>query len=72
MKQILTIPYNLVLNTAGSWLGELSDGRRNKVKEKEKALKGVRLEIDKLEFTDLYDKRDLVDTTRSFGSSSWT
>jgi hypothetical protein len=52
---------------AESWLGELSEGRRNKVKEKEQALKGVRLEIDTLEFTDFCDKRDLVDTTKGFG-----
>jgi hypothetical protein len=50
-----------------SWLAKLSEGRQQKIREKETALKGARIEIDTLEFTDFCDKRDLADAAKGFG-----
>jgi CBS domain-containing protein len=50
-----------------SWLEFLSEGRRKKVTEKRDTLKGSRMELDLLEFTEFCDKRQIVKKISSLG-----
>jgi len=51
-----------------TWFDILSDGRKTKVLEKREELKGSRMELDLLEFTDFCDKRKIVKRIAGFGN----
>jgi len=50
-----------------SWFDMLSDDRRKKVSGKREKLKGSRLDLDLLEFTEFCDKRQIVKKIAGFG-----